>query len=184
MPTKLVSDKDLLDRVREVFRTEGYQGASISRLHQATGLGRSSLYHRFPKGKSDMAIAVLNDTANHFVNVIFAEQHQEPADQLDHIISGLRAFYADGTLACLIDTLSLGEPDDMVSDLLNQTMQSWIAAFADLAIRGGQGANEAHFAAVDAIASIEGSLVMQRATGSCEAFDRALSSLPSRLVRN
>ncbi len=43
----------------ELFRRGGFDGVSLSDISTATGLGRSSLYHHFPGGKSDMAAAVL-----------------------------------------------------------------------------------------------------------------------------
>ena len=50
--------EEVVDRLTRVFRREGYDGASLARLSEATGLGRSSLYHHFPRGKEDMADAV------------------------------------------------------------------------------------------------------------------------------
>ena len=44
----------------EVFRREGFDGASMSSIARATGLGRSSLYHYFPGGKHEMALTVLD----------------------------------------------------------------------------------------------------------------------------
>ena len=38
----------------EVFRERGYEGASLAALSEASGLGKASLYHFFPKGKEEM----------------------------------------------------------------------------------------------------------------------------------
>lgn len=54
-----MDDKALLDHIMIVFRTHGYDGASLSRISEATGLQRASLYHRFPDGKLQMGKAVL-----------------------------------------------------------------------------------------------------------------------------
>ena len=53
--------EDLLPQVAEVFRESGYDGTSISRITEKTGLGKGSLYHFFPGGKAEMAAAVLAD---------------------------------------------------------------------------------------------------------------------------
>ena len=55
-----LAKEEVVARLMKVFRREGYEGASLSRLSEATGLGRSSLYHHFPRGKEDMAAAVLD----------------------------------------------------------------------------------------------------------------------------
>ena len=59
MPITKVDEDALLDRLSNVFRTHGFEGASLSLISKETGLQRASLYHRFPGGKEDMAKAVL-----------------------------------------------------------------------------------------------------------------------------
>ncbi len=58
MPITKVTEEELLDRLTSVFRTHGFEGASLSLISKATGLQRASLYHRFPGGKEEMAKAV------------------------------------------------------------------------------------------------------------------------------
>ena len=60
MPAPLLSRDAVIDRLLGAFRRYGYDAASLGQLSQATGLGRSSLYHYFPGGKEEMARAVLD----------------------------------------------------------------------------------------------------------------------------
>ena len=60
MPAPSISREEVLNRLTKTFRTYGYDGASLAKLSEATGLGPSSLYHYFPGGKEEMAQAVLN----------------------------------------------------------------------------------------------------------------------------
>ena len=53
-----VGREEAVASMSEIFRRYGYEGASLKRLSDASGLGRSSLYHHFPNGKEDMAAAV------------------------------------------------------------------------------------------------------------------------------
>ena len=53
------SQNDVIQSLLEVFRKVGYDGASLQQLANATGLKKSSLYHRFPEGKKQMAEEVL-----------------------------------------------------------------------------------------------------------------------------
>lgn len=48
----------IVGRLFIVFRDHGYEGASLADLSRATKLGKSSLYHHFPRGKEQMAEAV------------------------------------------------------------------------------------------------------------------------------
>jgi len=45
----------LLRQLGQVFRERGYEGATLTQLAAATGLGKASLYHHFPGGKAEMA---------------------------------------------------------------------------------------------------------------------------------
>ena len=65
-----------------VFRRYGYEGATLTRLSEATGLGKASLYHHFPKGKEEIAAAVLNYTNNSMTANIIAplrDKERQPA---------------------------------------------------------------------------------------------------------
>src|SRR5689334_1226155 len=41
----------VLSQLGEVFRAHGYEGASLTLITEATGLGKGSLYNLFPRGK-------------------------------------------------------------------------------------------------------------------------------------
>ena len=70
MGTTKITENQLLERLTRVFQDHGYQGASLSLIAEATGLGRASLYHRFPGGKTDMAVAVLDRRSRSWFSVI------------------------------------------------------------------------------------------------------------------
>src|SRR5215213_4679270 len=59
MPAPLLTKTDMLDRLMDLFREKGFDGASLSDISEATGLGKSSLYHHFPSGKEEIALQVL-----------------------------------------------------------------------------------------------------------------------------
>ena len=56
---KMIHERgDVLPALTEVFRTHGYEGASLALISRHTGLGKGSLYHFFPGGKEEMAAEV------------------------------------------------------------------------------------------------------------------------------
>jgi AcrR family transcriptional regulator len=63
---------EAVSRLAEVFRERGFDGASLSAISQATGLGKGSLYHHFPDGKEEMALAVLEDIDAWFEREVFS----------------------------------------------------------------------------------------------------------------
>ena len=56
----LIDNDSLFEKISDAFRADGYEGASLSRLSEATGLKKASLYHRFPGGKEQMASEILD----------------------------------------------------------------------------------------------------------------------------
>lgn len=68
----------------KVFQQYGYEGATLARLSKATGLGKASLYHYFPKGKEEMALSVLDYINNWFAANIFAplQESGEPQERI------------------------------------------------------------------------------------------------------
>lgn len=185
VPPKLVSDAKLVDGLLAMFRRNGFEGTSLSDLRDATGLGRSSLYHRFPNGKQDMAVAALEETIRHFSEVVFSARNYEcsVATRVESIAQALSLFYDEGRLPCLLETLSVGSPPERIVDLTRHAIQAWIDTFTALAAEAGACQVTAAERATDAVASIEGSLVIARTTGSTEAFNRAIATLPARLLR-
>jgi AcrR family transcriptional regulator len=59
MPAPLMTKPEMLGRLLDLFRDNGFDGASLSDISDATGLGKSSLYHHFPNGKEEIALQVL-----------------------------------------------------------------------------------------------------------------------------
>lgn len=63
---------DILASLAEVFRAHGYEGATLARISDATGLGKGSLYNFFPGGKEQMADEVLAAIDRWFADNIYA----------------------------------------------------------------------------------------------------------------
>jgi AcrR family transcriptional regulator len=100
MPATKVTDDVLLEKVAEVFRLHGYEGASIRLLSKATGLERASLYHRFPGGKEEMACVIVGRMYEWFEHNVFAPLKTDGSltERLQRVATNLRDFYRRGTL--------------------------------------------------------------------------------------
>jgi TetR/AcrR family transcriptional regulator, lmrAB and yxaGH operons repressor len=184
MAPRLVSDSDLLDRLGLLFRTNGYDGSSLGDIAVATGLQKSSLYHRFPGGKQQMASEVAGAVGAHVAEDVLAPLSGPgtPHERLTSVAGRLDEFYDGGRRSCLLDTLSISDPGTAATTGLGVAAEGWIAAFAGVAEAEGVGRAEARRRAEDAVASIEGALVLARVTGNVASFARSLERLPSLLL--
>jgi TetR/AcrR family transcriptional regulator, lmrAB and yxaGH operons repressor len=178
-----VPDDELFDRLAQVFRVAGFEGASLGALADGARLQRASLYHRFPDGKVQMAQAVMGRVRELFAHAL--APMTDDADVAAGVVeSGRRisAIYADGTLPCVLDTLTLsGAPESVRASAAGIT-GAWIDAMAAAAGRGGASTDAARAAAEEAFVRIEGSLVLSRLHGDPTAFRRAVAELPQMLL--
>jgi AcrR family transcriptional regulator len=178
-----VSDDELFDRLAQVFRVAGFEGASLGALAEGAGLRRASLYHRFPDGKVQMAEAVMGRVGGHFARAV--EPMVNDADVAAGIVESARRIseiYADGELPCVLDTLTLSGAPEAVRASAAEITAGWIDAMATAAERGGADPDAARLAAEEAFIRIEGSLVLARLHGDTTAFRRAMAGLPRMLL--
>ena len=102
MAHRIISDDAFLATSLDLFRTYGFEGVSIKRLADATGLEKASLYYRFPGGKDEIAMAVANDVVRWFQENVFTPlQGPGPVrKRVTFAAERLREFYVGGTKAC------------------------------------------------------------------------------------
>ena len=159
-----ISDNRLYRELSDIFRRKGYDGASYSDLMKATGLVKASLYHRFPGGKAEMVDRILSEV-----------------DRVRKIARRLREFYKSGQQWCLLDTVTLADSPS-TREHARRSMEFWIDAFARLGRDAGLSPAIARRRSQEAVAAIEGGLVVSRVLGDRRPFLRSLATLPKRLT--
>lgn len=185
MPTPIMSREEILNRLLSLFRASGYQGTSMSMISKETGLGKASLYHHFPGGKEQMVADVVE-----YVGGLLQENIIEPLkskgtpqEKLDKMIDNVESFYAKGKEGCILESLSLCTGSDLALSEIRSQMLIWIKAMADLSTEVGIPKAEAMERAEQAMVSIQGSLIVARATGDQTVFQKSLGSLPDLLLK-
>lgn len=167
----------LLDLLEE-FRACGFEGVSLSRIAEVTGLGKASLYHHFPGGKGEMAQAVMDLAAQWLETHVFApmEAGGDPAARLESVLKALEGFYQQGRKSCLLDVMPLGGGPE-VKAAVKAVILRLLAGFKRLAVDAGVPKPQAKARAEAALAGIEGSLVLSRGLGEHAPFQRQIQSL-------
>jgi TetR/AcrR family transcriptional repressor of lmrAB and yxaGH operons len=113
---KPISERaDLLPLISEVFRSHGYEGATLALIGKATGLGKGSLYHFFPDGKAQMAAEVLAEIDHWFEVNIFAALRKsgDPARAIAEMTDGVDRYFHSGHRVCLVGVIALGASRDI-----------------------------------------------------------------------
>ena len=166
------------------FRRYGYEGASMAKLSEATGLGKSSLYHHFPGGKEEMARAVLTYLGEGLEAMMLAPLRTAgaPRDRIQAMILEVDRFYQQGQLACPLILFAFGEAHDIFAEPVRQNFIAWIDALTAVVSEAGFTPAMARQRSEDAILQIQGAIVMAHGLGNNQPFRRILNNLPDVLL--
>ncbi|KAM3099815.1 TetR/AcrR family transcriptional regulator [Phormidesmis sp. 146-35] len=180
-----MSRDQIVIQLLQVFRQYGYEGATLTKISQATDLGRASLYHYFPGGKEEMANAVLEHLDRwQQTNVLTPLQANGTAlERLEAMMRSLDQAYNGGQQSCLISVLSMGDAKDLFSPKIRAALEEWIGAIATVLTQTGMNLPLATQRAEDAILQIQGALVLARALENTAPFQRLLQRLPEELLQ-
>lgn len=178
--------EEIITKLIPVFRYYGYEGSTISRLSEATGLKKASLYHHFQGGKEQMAKEVLEYLSDWMELNVFVplKSEKSPRDRIEAMSQGIDKCYESGQLSCVLAVMSLGEADNLFRRQLEQSLEQWLDALSKVVEETGVKPKQARQRAEDAIIMIQGALVLVRVNKNTQPFKRVISLLPKILLEN
>lgn len=184
MPAPLRSKEEVLAILVDVFRRDGYDGASLATLSAATGLGKSSLYHAFPGGKEDMMRQVLGAVADWLQREVVErlERPGTPAARLDRLFDALGTLYENGNKPCLLGRLCASVDAARFRAPLARIFETWIAAVTAVLMDAGLPRKTARQRAEDVVMRVQGALVLCQAFEDDTPFRRTIRQLRSELL--
>lgn len=186
MRPQKVLDIEILTGLTKVFRSKGYEGASLKELSEATGLKKASLYHRFPNGKREMADAVLNHldewvNANVFKSLLDSEF--EPQVRLKNGLLQIRTLYDGGNKICIFRALSMQAGIELFEKQINKGMNGWLSSFREVGIALKYSPKEAEQRALQVLIEIQGSLIVTKGLGDISVFENTLQKIEHNYLK-
>lgn len=184
VPHALLSRAQVIERLLAVIRQSGYDGASLSDLSAATGLGKSSLYHHFPNGKDDMVMAVLESLADQLRNAVFTPLRVPgtPKKRLDAMVTSVDAFYGGGDDPCILAQIALGSTRDRFRAPVKAIFNDWMDAITDVLVDAKLPRAKSRRRAEDAVLRIEGALILSGAMNDTSVFERTMRTMTATLL--
>lgn len=179
--------KDIyIPRLLQLFRQYGYDGATLARISEATGLGKASLYHHFPSGKDEMVQAVVDYLERWLAeNVLPTLQGEGTAlEKLQQMCDRLSELYEAGQQPCMSATLLLGSARNLFHDRVEARYCAWIGAVAEVLVDAGLDRTTAQQRGEDMVIALQGGLIVAQGMNSPEIFQRSLQQLPQQLCRD
>lgn len=173
------SRDEIVRKLFDLFRHRGFEGAALSDISEATGLGRSSLYHHFPGGKDEMVAAVADFAHGQIeANILAPLAGEGPlAERVTAMLETASAMYDCGREPCLVASLMVSPglaPDS--AGKVQAILNDWIAALVHALEGAGIPAAEARRRATAAIIDIQGALLVARASGDTGVFSDAMET--------
>lgn len=169
-----------------LFRQFGYDGVTLSKISQATGLGKASLYHHFPGGKDDMVETVLVALEQGLGQIVLETLQSEgdAVTRLQGMCDRLSTAYENGQKPCLLAALMLGSAKDVFQDQVRGLLHLWIDAIAQVLMESGMNPELAQQRGEDGVIAIQGALILAQGLGDPSAFQRVMQQLPQQLCRS
>lgn len=183
MRPQKVADNDLMIGLAKVFRTLGYEGASLKELSEETGLQKASLYHRFPNGKQQMAESVLLYFDEWVQNNVFSAFTDEKLDSITRLKMGLeqiKLLYNGGENRCIFRALSMDMGLQLFENNLKDGIQQWICSFKNIGLAFHLSSEKAEQLAVQNLIDIQGSLVLCKILCDTTIFENTLKNIEER----
>ncbi|MDE1915231.1 MAG: TetR/AcrR family transcriptional regulator [Sphingomonadales bacterium] len=168
----------------EAFREHGFEGATLTILSKATGLGKGSLYNFFPGGKEEMMEAVLENIDGWFAKAIFSplEDVSDPAAAITAMFDDVTAYFRSGRRVCVVGCLGLNSSGETFAVKVRGYFARWISALAHCLEVAKVPPAMAMDLAEEAVSGIQGGIVLARALGDEASFQRIAHRLRSTLL--
>ncbi|MER8676165.1 TetR/AcrR family transcriptional regulator [Mesorhizobium sp. M0037] len=160
----------ILETTGLLLRQRGYHGTSLNDILGASGAPRGSLYFHFPGGKDQLVIEVTRnsvaDVTKRLGEALAAES--DPAVAVHHIYQSVGRMLEDNdfSLGCPIAPVVLDSPTDVpeLAELCRSAFEQWIGLLRQAFVRAGVPERRAHALALLVESSLEGLMVIARAT--------------------
>lgn len=173
----------LEDQLVTVFKKRGYEGATLTHLAEATGLGKASLYHHFPGGKAEMAAVLLRRSVARLQKAAFSRLRKSApaALRLRQFVDGFSTYTQHGESHCLIVILAQGSAGEVHGESIAQQFRDWTAALTVVFEETGQKPRRAGRSAADLLARLYGNLVTTQLRHDPKAFRRGIKRIKKTL---
>jgi len=169
MPRLVYERADVLPMLAEAFRELGYDGASMARITEKTGLGKGSLYHFFPGGKEEMAAAVLADIDAWFEERVFTPLATlPPREAVANMWRAVDEYFHAGKRVCLVGAFALDETRDRFTGAIGAYFKRWVDVLEATLKKAGVPAPRQ--AALETVSGIQGAIILARALNNPAVF--------------
>ena len=181
---KKTSTRDkLIYAMADALQRKGLHGVGLNELLEVAGAPKGSLYHHFPGGKSELAVAAIEHISQR-IDGLFAQlfsQQADPLKALHHWLQGALQQLENSQFerGCPLATIALesGPEDVEIRAALQRSFATVRQALSQQLHQYGYPSEQADNLAALFVALYEGGLLQARVAGSSEPLKRAADAL-------
>ena len=173
----------LLTVLSGVFRSRGYEGATLSELARAAGLGKASLYHHFPGGKSEMASEVLKACAADLDRRAYRKLRKKGAwnERIAAFVIGFSTYVDEGSRNCLLVALTASGSGEALDREITRYTAAWLDELTGVFVESGLPRKRAARSAKELLGRLYGALALAQMLGKPKVYRQAIKRLSHQL---
>ena len=171
-----INRQEIINIATGLFRKKGYTATSIGEIVSACGVTKGALYHYF-KSKEELAFEVIKQVKDYFeVNIFILAKGIDTDNmlvQLTQFNLKIETFFSTHKDGCLLAnlTLEMGANYEIFKDEILGYFQTWERCYFVFFSKAYPKA-KAQILAADALASVQGCVLMYRASGDLTMLKR------------
>lgn len=160
----------MIEATALLIRQRGYHGTSLNDILSASGAPRGSLYFHFPGGKDQLVVEVTRDSVAKVTERLGADlaAESDPSVAVRRIYQSVARMLEENefSLGCPIAPVVLDAPNDVpdLVEICRSAFEQWIGLLRQAFVRAGVPESRAQALALLVESSLEGLMVIARAT--------------------
>lgn len=166
----------LITAMLDALRRRGYHGIGLTELLASAGAPKGVLYHHFPGGKAELAVAAVRVAIDGMLGSLdrLLKKHADPADALAAWMEGAQKLLlaSEFERGCPLATIALesAREDAAIRNALADGFAAIRARLAAALERHGVAADAARQTAMLIVSAYEGALLQARVAGRLDAM--------------
>jgi TetR/AcrR family transcriptional regulator, lmrAB and yxaGH operons repressor len=174
----------ILIATRSLIERQGYHATGLNQIIQESGSPKGSLYHYFPGGKEDLVIEAIRQSGEEILQNIrnTLAQTDDPVQAIQIFIQTLAyyvelsGFQAGGPIT--IVAVEMASTNARLREECQRVYQMWQEVFAQKLTGASVPLERAQAIAVFILASLEGGIILCRASQSRAPLDQIAAQIP------
>lgn len=176
-PSTHATKNRLIETAARLFREQGYHGTGLTEILRESHTPKGSLYHHFPAGKADLALAAAEWASQGMLQIIDdsflpAEDFKEGATTFCYKLGKLFDLYPDWRGCPVASMLFDGETNESFRAQSEKIYTDWHQATVAHALRLGYPADRAEGDAEALLLMIQGGWIIARSRRSADILRR------------